>query len=155
MDGLDVSPMEESSSISRRYFARLAAFGVLGIPPSRARSADGSPYPILGKWIAQAPNGDRITYNFRNDDTVFWTVNAESSPGTVSAKYVIDLTSSPIHLDIFDFGLPMLRDAILLGILEFESSNRFRFFGHPQRLNRDTRRPTTFSTDTLVFTKAD
>jgi hypothetical protein len=76
---------------------------VPSVIPTACRSADSQ---IPGRWEGRAPNGDRITYEFKADNSVVWSVDAPGFPGSVSARYSIDYTAKPAALNIY--GLPGL-----------------------------------------------
>lgn len=107
---------------------------------------------ILGKWTGKAPNGDKITYVFKQDNVVLWTVDAADYPGTVSAKYVIDDTTKPIHIDIFEFSHPSLNRFTFLGIIQFNETNKMILDGRPVQ-GKGTRLE-SFSKDAIEFSKS-
>ena len=109
---------------------------------------------IVGKWIGEAPNGDKITYEFKQDNTVLWTVHAKDSPGSVSAKYVVDYSTNPVNLDIFEFNLLALNEFIFLGIVEFHGDNKMLLYGEPSEYNKGSR-PTGFSDDAIEFSRSE
>lgn len=130
-----------------------AALGYLGLVPPHA--ADQEPVPecpqILGTWEGQAPNGDRVTYEFRSDSSVMWTVDSPRAPGPVSARYTIDCSVTPARLDISQFSLEPLKGTLFVGIAEFRSPDTMKFEGRPVRLGMDQERPTTFSEQAITF----
>ena len=139
-DSVEAKIDKATGTVAKDQLARIAsanpkkrgAASVAGGPPVRQQTrpspSEGTP-SLIGKWVGHAPNGDKITYVFKPDDTVLWTVEATDFPGAVSAKYTVDYSTKPIHIDIFDFGLSALKDYILLGVIEFDSASRLRLYG--------------------------
>ncbi len=84
---------------------------------------------------------------------MFWTVHATNSPGSVSAKYVIDYSTTPVNLDIFEFSLPALNEFIFLSIVEFRGENTMLLSGEPSAYNKGSR-PTEFSDDAVEFVRS-
>jgi len=130
-----------------------AAIGHVGVAPPHA--ADQEPVPtcpqILGTWEGQAPNGDRVTYEFKSDSSVIWIVDSPRAPGRVSARYTIDCSVTPARLDISEFSEEGLKGLLFLGIVEFVSPDTMKLEGRPVRPESDQERPRTFSEQAIAF----
>src|SRR5262249_5542223 len=146
---------EPESKLTRRQFARHAALGLVAGQSGRAAAGESAHPSIVGKWVGRAANGDKITYLFKPDNTVLWSVDTEDFPGRVSARYVIDYPTQPVHLDVFEFGFPSLAEFIFLGILEFDGPTRFKLFGTPEKFSGDAKRPRAFTPEAIVFSKVE
>lgn len=107
---------------------------------------------IVGKWEGITPNKDRITYLFKDDNTLIWTVDSPEQPFSTSAKYSIDYTTSPIQIDIFDFSFPRLNEFLFFGIVEFKGSGKMVLYGEPVHSSAASiKRPQNFGRESVLF----
>lgn len=136
--------------MNRQIINYLAMIGILLLTLGCGNSPN-----IVGKWIGTAPNNERITYHFKEDNTLIWTVDSPSAPGSTSAKYSIDYSTKPIQIDIFDFSFPPLKEVLFFGIIEFKGKDKMLFYGEPSRaMEGKTKRPKEFASDSIEFQRS-
>jgi hypothetical protein len=110
---------------------------------------------IVGKWAGTAPNKEKITFHFKEDNALIWTVDSPNQPFSTSAKYSINYTTTPIQIDIFDFSFPPLKEFLFFGIIEFKGSDKMILHGEPSNgANGATKRPQKFGTDAVEFERS-
>jgi hypothetical protein len=139
-----VTALEEENSRLRKEMPGLFAQATAKTNQTRS---------LVGKWVGKAPNGDKITYVFKEDDTVIWTVDTANNPGSITAKYTVDYTTTPIHIDIFEFSFPSLKGYTFLGVLEFDGTSSFRLKGEPRKQGLGAKRPERLGDDAILFSK--
>jgi len=110
---------------------------------------------IVGKWKGESSFGDKLSYEFKADNTVIWFVDKPTFPGPVTARYTVDYTTKPVQLDMFEFSVDMLKGIKFLGIVEFLSPTKMKMDGIRAEIKSDKERPTEFSRDTIEFEKVE
>ena len=142
---------KETIEMNKRLVSTLTA---IGIPLLICGCGKESP-SIVGKWVGTVPNSEKITYHFKEDNTLIWTVDSPDSPFSTSAKYSIDYTTNPIQIDIFDFSFPPLKEFLFFGIIEFKGSGIMILYGEPSNAaGGETKRPQKFGADSVEFKKS-
>lgn len=130
----------------------LAAFSLMLIAYSSVLAGDNSNFNLVGKWFAEAHNGDKITYIFKKDGDVDWIVDAKASQGgIIKAKYKIDTSKDPITVDMFDFDLEQLKQFKFLGIISVKDKDTILMEGKPSPKTSSSHRPKEFSSQALEF----
>lgn len=110
---------------------------------------------IVGKWVGTSPENEKITYHFKKDNTLIWTVDSPSAPFSTSAKYSIDYSTIPIQIDIFDFSFPPLKEFLFFGIIEFKGRDKMLLYGEPSNAAEGkTGRPKEFGSDSIEFQRS-
>lgn len=137
--------------MNRRLAPILATIGILLLTCGYGKDSPS----IVGKWVGTAPNKEKITYHFKGDNTLIWTVDSPNHPFSTSAKYSIDYTTTPIQIDIFDFSFPPLKEFLFFGIIEFKGSDKMILYGEPSNAaGGATKRPKKFGTDSVEFERS-
>ena len=96
---------------------------------------------IVGKWIGELPNGDKIVMNFKNDMTMEGSIKG-SMDLEYTAKYSVDFSVNPITLDLFDFE--EMGDIRYLAIIKFINKNKILICGN---IDSQGDRPKNFDYD--------
>lgn len=111
---------------------------------------------IVGKWVGTSPDNQKITYHFKEDNTLIWTIDSPVRPFSTNAKYSIDYTTDPVHIDIYEFSFPRLKDYSFYGIVEFTGKDTMRLFGTSSKTTGGkAKRPGEFGSDTIEFQRLD
>ncbi len=111
---------------------------------------------IVGKWIGISPDREQITYHFKEDNTLIWTVDSQNEPFSTNAKYSIDYTTNPIQIDIYEFSFPPVKEFTFVGIIEFKGIDKLILYGEPSNTKDGvTTRPEKFGTDSVEFEKIE
>jgi hypothetical protein len=87
---------------------------------------------IVGNWVGTFGNGDKYSFTFKADQTVSWTIDAKTESSgarpraTLHAKYRLDNTTKPNHIDMFDFDSPeyVPKGETLHGLFEFQGDSQ-------------------------------
>ncbi len=128
----------------------ILSFLMLLLSFSSAKAED-----IIGKWEGGSSFGDSITYEFKEDNSVIWVVHRSTFPGPITARYSVDYSTKPIHLDMFDFTFEPLKDIKFIGIVEFLSPTKMKMDGIRVEAGGSRERPKEFTKDTIEFNKVE
>lgn len=110
---------------------------------------------IIGKWEANPPFGDKLTYEFKEDHTLTWDVDRPTFPGPITARYIVDYSTKPAQLDMFEFSFEPLKDIRFIGIIEFLSPTQMKMDGIRVEEGISEERPKEFTRNTIEFTKVE
>lgn len=110
---------------------------------------------IVGKWKGESSFGDKLSYEFKADNTVVWIVDKPTFPGPITARYTVDYTTKPVQLDMFEFSFKGLKGIKFMGIVEFLSPTKMKMDGIRAEMKSDKERPTEFTNDTIEFEKVE
>jgi hypothetical protein len=104
---------------------------------------------FVGSWVAEAPDGTKVSYEFTKEGAVIWRVEDEGfeqlAPDGLKGKYRVRVADPVWQIDITDFEHPEFKPFKFLGIIEILGEERFRMEGEPGR------RPKSFGEGSLVF----
>jgi len=138
--------------MNRRLAPILATIGMLLM----TCGCDKDSPSIVGKWMGIAPDKEKITYHFKADNTLIWTVDSPDESFSTSAKYSIDYTTKPIQIDIFDFSFSPLKEFLFFGIIEFNGMDKLILYGEPSNATKGiTKRPAMLGTDSIEFERTE
>jgi len=108
-------------------------------------------YSIVGIWTGVSPEDEIIIFDFDEKGNVIWKVESTKSKFSTKAKFTLSTnSSSPSHLDIYDFDMIQLKGFTFYGIVKFISKNEIMLYGTPSK-NGDEVRPSKFESDSTVF----
>jgi TPR repeat len=82
--------------------------------------------PLRGDWTGAAPGGAKISFSFKDDNTLLWVVEEETSVKSVSAKFRVDTTVTPHVVEFFDFDSGEMKGHTLYGLFEIQSDGRLK-----------------------------
>ena len=115
-------------------------------------------HPSLeGTWVGEDAEGSRQVLIFRDDNTATWKIESAQFTGSFDIEYSFDASTTPYHLDLTGFGNGPLTGQTLYGIIAFDGDESFRLDVEPGAADGDGEdvRPTTFSEQTIVYTKTE
>ena len=98
------------------------------LPPDFATPA--GPNPLLGDWTAVPPPGGKVSFSFKEDNTLLWVIEEPTSSSAYSAtgKYRVDTTVTPNVVEVFDIeGGDLGKGQTLHGFFELQSDGRLKF----------------------------
>jgi hypothetical protein len=105
---------------------------------------------LIGEWRGGAPDKRIVSYIFREDGSVVWTVEAQEFGMDPNARYEVRETWPFWELDVFDFVDWRLREITFMGILQPINERTFKMQGTPSNHGG---RPVDFDKEAIVFTK--
>jgi len=94
------------------------------LPSDFATSA--GPNPLLGDWSGPAPGDAKVSFSFKEDNTLLWVVEEPNSAISTTAKYRVDTTVTPHVVELFDFEEGEFKGHTLRGFLELQSDGRLK-----------------------------
>jgi hypothetical protein len=109
---------------------------------------------LNGEWHGDAPDGTRISYTFKNDGSIIWSVEGDPvfkklAPDGLKAKYIIKQNGELLLIDIFGFENKRFSKVVFRGIMRFNSNSSFQMEG-----GNPSRRPRHFSDEAINFVKS-
>lgn len=112
---------------------------------------------LQGTWVGEDADGGRQTFIFRDDNTATWKIESAQFTGSFDIEYAFDASTTPHHLDLTGFGTGPLTGQTLYGIITFDGDESFRLDVEPGAADGSGEdvRPTTFSEQTVVYTKTE
>ena len=110
---------------------------------------------IIGKWEGESTFGDKLSYEFKEDNTVVWILDKPTFPGPITARYSVNYSTKPVQLDMFEFSFEPLKGIKFIGIIEFLSPTEMKMDGVRADVEGDRERPTDFTDDTIEFKKVE
>jgi hypothetical protein len=118
-------------------------------------SAGAKAEEIVGKWEGKTPQGEAITYEFKEDHSVIWNLDSPGFPGPITAKYSLDSSTEPMQLDMSDFSVGMLKGVQFVGIIEFLSPTKIKIDGIQAGSDELDKRPKQFTGRAIEFSKVE
>ena len=84
---------------------------------------------------------------FIDDSTMFWAFNDNVIADTFKVKYKLDESKSPMQIDLYDFKAGILKDNMLVGILDHHSRDSMMLDFNPIEnwSEADSARPKAFN----------
>lgn len=111
---------------------------------------------IIGKWEGYSPEGDIISYEFKEDNSVIWILDIPNFPGTITARYTVDYSTKPIQLNMSDYSYDLLKGFKFVGIVEFLSPTKIKIDGvRAKEDNDEVKRPERFTWQAIEFDKVE
>ncbi len=110
---------------------------------------------IIGKWEGRSPQGDVVSYEFKADNSVLWTVDKPTFPGSITGRYSVDYSTKPIQLNMFEFGIEAAKGFQFLGIVEFISPTKMKMDGIMVQKDSSEGRPKEFTGRAIEFSKIE
>lgn len=86
---------------------------------------------LLGVWSGDAPNGDKVTYVFKEDLTCLWVINDKEVP----CKFRGRRHEDGIRLVIYEMKGEQFKDVQFLAWLKVKENNMM-IFGYPTKYGR-------------------
>ena len=108
---------------------------------------------IIGQWNGASSDGRSMTFTFKKDMTVVWSITSSAGTTNLDAKYSIDYTTKPVSLEIRDFKQPEVKKYIFWGVLKFEDSKHFHLDGAQHVIGESASRPKKITSNAILFTK--
>jgi len=108
---------------------------------------------IVGEWNGASSDGRSMTFAFKKDMAVVWTITSSSGTTSLDAKYSIDYTTKPVSLEIRDFKQPEVKKYIFWGVLKFEDSKHFHLDGEQHVIGASASRPKKLTSNAILFSK--
>ena len=108
---------------------------------------------IVGEWNGASADGRSMTFTFKKDMTVVWSITSSAGTTTLDAKYSIDYTTKPVSLEIRDFKQPEVKNYIFWGVLKFEDSKHFHLDGAQHKIGESASRPKKITSNAILFSK--
>lgn len=147
-----------TGTISKGQFARFKTEpsqkkAAASTSPATSSADKSAAHPsITGNWVGTVPNGSKISFTFKDDQTVVWSDVESGFPITVHAKYRTDYTAKPHHIDIFDCDqldrIP--KGETLFGLFEFKGDSRLKMdLSIGEQANRDK----GFTDGAIIFSR--
>jgi|SRR5579863_887503 len=129
---------------------RICLLAVALLCSSQANAAEPAIHVVLeGKWIGNAPDETKITYEFTKDGAITWFVEEpnfmRAFPNGLKGKYKIRVADPAWQIDITDFDSPQFKEFQFLGIVTIINAKSFRMEGRPGQ------RPKKYGDDAVVF----
>ena len=119
-------------------------------------SASAMAEEIIGKWVGKTPEGFAISYEFKEDNSVIWSVDTKGFPGPITARYSVDFSTNPIQLDMFDYSYGSLKGLKFIGIVEFLSPTKIKIDGlRVKEEGSKTERQKIFTARAIEFSKVE
>jgi hypothetical protein len=103
--------------------------------------------PLLGKWEARPDDQTHISYEFKQDGSVFWLYEQGTIWSGMRASYRLNDKVRPIEIDLYDFADPEMAGVTIKGIVAFDGA------GHVRIAASREARPSEFDASTIVFAK--
>ena len=110
---------------------------------------------VIGKWEGQTLEGDIISYEFKEDNSVIWNLDKQSFPGPITARYSVDYSTKPIRLDMFEFSFELLKETKFVGIVEFPSPKKMKIDGVRVEADSNDERPKEFTWQAIEFSRIE
>ena len=110
---------------------------------------------VVGKWEGHSPEGDIISYEFKEDNSVIWNLDRPGFPGPVTARYSVDYSTKPIQLDMFGFSFGPLKEARFIAIVEFLSPTKMKMDGIRIKADSNQERPKEFTYQAIEFSRIE
>jgi len=110
---------------------------------------------VIGKWEGHSPDGDRISYEFKEDNSVTWNLDKPGFPGPVTARYSVDYSTKPIQIDMFEFSFESLKGVRFIGIVEFISPKKIKIDGTRIQADSKEERPKEFTYQAVEFSRIE
>lgn len=88
---------------------------------------------LVGNWVGTFGNGDKYSFTFKEDQTLAWTIDAKTESSgvqpqmTLHARYRLDYTTKPPHIDMFDFDSERVpKGETMHGLFEFQGDAQLK-----------------------------
>ena len=94
----------------------------LAAPVSRA----GAKSPLHGDWTGVGPDGAKVSFSFKPNNTLLWVVEDPGTTVSTRAKYRLNTIVIPHAIEIFDIQDGAARGEALRGIFELQSDGRLK-----------------------------
>ena len=105
---------------------------------------------LIGEWRGEGPDKRMVSFIFREDGSVVWTVEAQQWAMDPNARYEIRETWPFWGLDVFDFVDFRLQDITFMGIIQPIDQRTFKMQAMPSNHGG---RPVDFDKEAIVFRK--
>ena len=99
---------------------------------------------IIGVWEGIDPNGAKMTFTFRPNNTVSLVIVGKETINC-TGKYIIKTSKNPMWIDLYEFDHESLKGGAFRGLIAFENENFLRLEGSFGNKKRARGRPSSFS----------
>ena len=115
--------------LAKDQLVRIESGAVKQPQPAQSPAAPGTRSALVGEWMGNAPDGSKVSFSFKDDNTVLWVAEDLKSGIVLStrAKYRTDASKTPNAVEVFDVEQGDLKGETMRGIYELQTDDHLKF----------------------------